>query len=121
LLWRSCRPLLIRCEANLLKKVPDGRMRNAEAIREKVLLSSFGLMFAEDSTEGHQDEIVTTNVSSPARSARCASITCATRFRVVGSLPIWSALMKRASHRTTTRCSGGSQEWAALMEKTRSI
>jgi hypothetical protein len=39
------------------QELPDGRMRNAEAIREEVLLSSFGLMFAEDSTEGHQDEI----------------------------------------------------------------
>jgi hypothetical protein len=47
---------LIRCEANLLKKVPDSRMRNAEAIREE-LPSSFELMIAEDSTERHQDEL----------------------------------------------------------------
>jgi DNA-directed RNA polymerase specialized sigma24 family protein len=46
--------LLKRCEANLLKTVPNNRMRNAEAIREQIL-SSFGLMFAEDGTTGHED------------------------------------------------------------------
>jgi hypothetical protein len=50
------RPLLIRCEANLRTKVSDGQIRNAVALREEVL-SSFGLMFAEDGTEGHKDEL----------------------------------------------------------------
>ncbi|MCF2523218.1 hypothetical protein [Bradyrhizobium sp. G127] len=49
-------PLIIRCEANLLKTVPDGRMRNAEAIREEIL-SNLGLMFAEDGMEGHETEL----------------------------------------------------------------
>jgi hypothetical protein len=49
-------PLVVRCEANLLKTVPDTGMRNAEAIREEIL-SSFGLMFAEDGTDGHEDEL----------------------------------------------------------------
>jgi len=49
-------PLVKRCEANLHKTVPDGRMRNAEAVREQIL-SAFGLMLAEDGMEGHEDEL----------------------------------------------------------------
>jgi len=49
-------PLLIRCEADLWTTVPDARMRNAEALREEIL-STLGLMFAEDGTEGHEDEL----------------------------------------------------------------
>jgi hypothetical protein len=48
--------LVMRCETNLRTTVPDGQVRNAEALREEIL-SSFGLMFAEDCTEGHEDEI----------------------------------------------------------------
>ena len=48
--------LVIRCETNLRKTVPDSQVANAEALREEIL-SSFGLMFAEDGTEGHEDEL----------------------------------------------------------------
>ena len=50
------RPLVIRCETNLRTTVPDRQVRNAEALREEIL-SSLGLMFAEDGTEGHEDEL----------------------------------------------------------------
>jgi hypothetical protein len=49
-------PLLVRCEANLLKTVPDSRWRNAEGIREEIL-STLQMMFTEDGTEGHEDEL----------------------------------------------------------------
>ncbi|MEA2896560.1 MAG: hypothetical protein QOJ84_2175 [Bradyrhizobium sp.] len=49
-------PLLQRCEANLEKTVPDGRLRNAVAVREEII-SAFGLMFAEDGLEGHEDAL----------------------------------------------------------------
>lgn len=39
--------LLNRAEANLLRTVPDSRMRDAEAVRQEIL-SSLALMFAED-------------------------------------------------------------------------
>jgi hypothetical protein len=48
--------LLRRCEANLLKTVPDNQLRNAEGVREEIL-SAFGLMFAEDGMQGHEDEL----------------------------------------------------------------
>jgi Sigma-70, region 4 len=43
-------PLLVRCEANLKRTVPDDAFRNAEAIRENIL-SSFQLLFTDDATE----------------------------------------------------------------------
>jgi hypothetical protein len=49
-------PLLKRCEANLLKTVPDDGLRNAEGVRQEIL-SAFGLMFFEDGTEGHEDDL----------------------------------------------------------------
>jgi hypothetical protein len=49
-------PLLSRCEANLLKTVPDSAMRNAEGVRQEIL-SSFAIKFAEDGTEGHEDAL----------------------------------------------------------------
>ena len=49
-------PLLARCEANLLKMVPDSAMRNAEGVRQDIL-SSFAVKFAEDGAEGHEDEL----------------------------------------------------------------
>jgi DNA-directed RNA polymerase specialized sigma24 family protein len=48
--------LLVRAEANLLKTVPDSRMRNAEAVREEIL-SNLQMMFTEDGSEGHEDEL----------------------------------------------------------------
>lgn len=48
--------LLARCEANLMKTVPDGGMRNAEAVREGIL-SDLMLMFTEDGTPGHEYEL----------------------------------------------------------------
>jgi sigma-70-like protein len=48
--------LLNRAEANLLRTVPDSRMRDAEAVRQEIL-SSLALMFAEDGLEGHEDEL----------------------------------------------------------------
>ena len=49
-------PLLNRCEATLRKMVPDNAMRNAEGVRQEIL-SSFAVKFAEDGTEGHEDEL----------------------------------------------------------------
>lgn len=49
-------PLLSRCEANLLKMVPDSAMRNAEGVRQEIL-SSFAVKFAEAGTAGHEDEL----------------------------------------------------------------
>ena len=49
-------PLLIRCEANLLRMVPDSALRNAEGVRQDIL-SSFAVKFAEDGMEGHEDEL----------------------------------------------------------------
>jgi len=48
--------LLNRAGANLLRTVPDSRMRDAEAVRQEIL-SSLALMFAEDGLEGHEDEL----------------------------------------------------------------
>jgi hypothetical protein len=48
--------LLNRAEANLLRTVPDSRMRDAEAVRQEIL-SSLALMFTEDGSEGHEDEL----------------------------------------------------------------
>jgi hypothetical protein len=50
------RHLIIRCEANLRGTVSNGQVLNAAAVREEIL-SSFGLMFAEDGTDGHEDEL----------------------------------------------------------------
>jgi hypothetical protein len=47
-------PLLVRCEAILLKTVPDGALRDAEAVREEIL-SSFQLLFTDDATEDALD------------------------------------------------------------------
>lgn len=47
-------PLLVRCEAILRRTVPDGVLRNAEAVREEIL-SSFQLMFTEDAAEDALD------------------------------------------------------------------
>lgn len=40
-------PFLVRCEASLMRSVPDGGFRNAEEIREGIL-SSFALLFTDD-------------------------------------------------------------------------
>jgi hypothetical protein len=47
-------PLLIRCEANLLRTVPEHRLRNAEAVREEIL-SSFQLLFTDDAADDALD------------------------------------------------------------------
>ncbi len=47
-------PLLVRCEANLKRTVPDGGLRNAEAVREEIL-SSFQLLFTDDASESALD------------------------------------------------------------------
>jgi Sigma-70, region 4 len=48
--------LLKRAEANLERTVPDSRMRGAESVRHQIL-SDFALMFTQDGTEGHEDEL----------------------------------------------------------------
>jgi hypothetical protein len=48
--------LVKRAEANLLRTVPDSRMPDAEAVRQEIL-SSLALMFTEDGSEGHEDEL----------------------------------------------------------------
>jgi hypothetical protein len=48
--------LLKRVEANLERTVPDSRIRDAESVRHKVL-SNLGMMFTQDGTEGHADEL----------------------------------------------------------------
>jgi hypothetical protein len=47
-------PLLVRCEANLLKTVPDSAMRDAEAVREEIL-SSLQMLFTDDAAEDALD------------------------------------------------------------------
>ncbi len=47
---------LIRAEANLLRTVPDTRMRDAESVRQEIL-SDLALMFTQDGSEGHEDEL----------------------------------------------------------------
>jgi hypothetical protein len=49
-------PLLKRAEANLERTVPDGRMRDAESVRHEIL-SDLAMMFTQDGTEGHEDEL----------------------------------------------------------------
>jgi hypothetical protein len=49
-------PLLKRCEANVLKMVPDSAMRNAEGVRQDIL-SSFAIKFAEDGMDGYEGEL----------------------------------------------------------------
>lgn len=48
--------LLYRVEANLLRTVPETRMRDAESVRQNIL-SSLMHMFMDDGTEGHEDEL----------------------------------------------------------------
>jgi hypothetical protein len=48
--------LLKRAEANFERTVPDSRMRDAESVRHEVL-SNLAMMFTQDSTEGHEDEL----------------------------------------------------------------
>jgi hypothetical protein len=48
--------LLVRCEANLLVKIPDGRLPNAALIREEVL-SKFGELFATDGTDENPNDL----------------------------------------------------------------
>ena len=48
--------LLARCEANLRVKVPDGRLDNAAEVREDIL-GEFGVLFAEDGSADHLDEL----------------------------------------------------------------
>ena len=48
--------LLKRAEANLERTVPDGRMRDAESVRHEIL-SDLAMMFTQDGTEGHEDEL----------------------------------------------------------------
>lgn len=49
-------PLLKRVEANLLRTVPDSRMRDAESVRQEIL-SDLAMMFTQDGTEGHEHEL----------------------------------------------------------------
>jgi hypothetical protein len=48
--------LLKRAEANLERTVPDSRMRDAESVRHEIL-SDLAMMFAQDCTEGHENEL----------------------------------------------------------------
>ena len=48
--------LLKRVEANLERTVPDFRMRDAESVRQEIL-STLAMMFTQDGTEGHEDEL----------------------------------------------------------------
>jgi hypothetical protein len=48
--------LLNRAEANLLRTVPETRMRDAESVRQDIL-SSLMQMFMDDGTEDHEDEL----------------------------------------------------------------
>lgn len=48
--------LLKRAEANLERTVPDSRMRDAESVRQEIL-SNLAMMFTQDGTEGHEDEL----------------------------------------------------------------
>lgn len=48
--------LLRRAEANLKVTVPNGRMRDAESVRHDIL-SDLAMMFTQDGTEGHEDEL----------------------------------------------------------------
>ena len=48
--------LLKRAEANLERTVPDSRMRDAESVRHEIL-SNLAMMFTQDGTEGHEDEL----------------------------------------------------------------
>jgi Sigma-70, region 4 len=50
------RQLLKRAEANLERTVPDSRMRDAESVRHETL-SDLMMMFTQDGTEGHEDEL----------------------------------------------------------------
>ncbi|MDH2346793.1 sigma factor-like helix-turn-helix DNA-binding protein [Bradyrhizobium sp. SSUT77] len=48
--------LLKRAEANLERTVPDSRMRDAKSVRHAIL-SDLGMMFTQDGTEEHEDEL----------------------------------------------------------------
>ena len=48
--------LLARCEATLIRKIPDSSRPNAVAIREEIL-SEFSLLFAEDGSGENPDEL----------------------------------------------------------------
>lgn len=48
--------LLSRAEANLLRTVPDTRMRDAESVRQDIL-STLMQKFMDDGSEGHEDEL----------------------------------------------------------------
>jgi len=48
--------LLRRAEDNLKLTVPNGRMRDAESVRHDIL-SDLAMMFTQDGTEGHEDEL----------------------------------------------------------------
>jgi len=48
--------LLKRAEANLERTVPDGRMRDAESVRQEIL-SDLAMMFTQDGMEGHEDAL----------------------------------------------------------------
>lgn len=48
--------LLKRAEANLERTVPDSRLRDAESVRHEIL-SDLTMMFTQDGTEGHEDEL----------------------------------------------------------------
>lgn len=47
-------PLLVRCESNLMRTVPDGGLRDGESVREEIL-SSLQLMFTDDAAEDELD------------------------------------------------------------------
>jgi hypothetical protein len=48
--------LLKRAEANLLRTVPDSRMRDGESVRQEIL-SNLTMMFTQDGAPGHEDEL----------------------------------------------------------------
>ena len=48
--------LLNRAEVNLLRTVPDTRMRDAESVRQEIL-SSLMMLFTQDGSEGHEDDL----------------------------------------------------------------
>lgn len=48
--------LLKRAEANLERTVPDSRMRDAKSVQHEIL-SDLAMMFTQDGTEGHEDEL----------------------------------------------------------------
>ena len=103
-------PLLVRCELNLNKTVPDSVMRNAEAVREEIL-SSFQLLFTDDAAEDALDYY-------ECRFGRAFKTLRIDHFRAAVSeredltdLPV--ATTRTAKRCSTTRCSRVCRAWPA--------